>query len=98
MNQRKWIAGPWFVVGPHPDGKWTIQDKDGGGGNCIAQQYGPASMETAHLIAAAPDLYEVLARAQEELRLLRLKDTGVVYDTMLRVDMDRALAKARGEP
>ena len=51
----------------------------------------------AHLIAAAPELYEVLEAAQEELRLIRMKDTDAVYDPTLKVRMSAALAKARGE-
>jgi len=44
-------------------------------------------------------LVEALERAAEELRLIRMKDTGAVYDTMLRVDMSAALAKAKeGQP
>ena len=48
----------------------------------------------AHLIATAPEIYEALKGAQEELRLIRMKDTGAVYDPTIRVRIDAALAKA----
>lgn len=54
--------------------------------------------ENAALIAAAPDLYEALRRAQEELRLINMKDTGAIYDVGLRTDISAALAKACPTP
>jgi len=57
--------GPWFVVGPHPSGDWTVQDKAGGGGQCIAQRYGDSSNANARLIAAAPELLSELQRMVE---------------------------------
>lgn len=33
---------PWFVI-DHPNG-WTIQDREHGGGSCIAQHYGDAKL------------------------------------------------------
>jgi len=36
-------------------------------------------------------LREVLKRAKEELRLIRMKDTGAVYDVLLRTDIDATL-------
>lgn len=49
-----------------------------------------------HLMAAAPELYQALLRAQEELRLINMKDTGAIYDVSLRVSLNYALAKAEG--
>lgn len=57
---------------------------------------GPRGPQHAALIASAPDLLAVLKRAQEELRLIRMKDTGAVYDTTLRFDITLALTKAEG--
>jgi len=49
--------------------------------------------------AVVSELLAVLARAQEELRLIRMKDCAAVYDTTLRLDMklllDRSQADAR---
>ena len=49
-------------------------------------------------VKTAPDLAELvglLGRANEELRMLRAKDTGAVYDVMLRLDLAAALAKIK---
>ena len=52
-------------------------------------------LANATLIAAAPDLLEALEAAQEELRLIRMKDCDVVYNPGLRVQITAALSKAR---
>ena len=54
----KHTKGPWFVV-DHP-ASWTIQNKEGGAGECVAQSYGDSGKANAHLIAAAPQLYEAV--------------------------------------
>ena len=41
-------------------------------------------------------LVELLAEAQEEMRLIRLKDSNAVYDPTLRIRIAAALAAARG--
>lgn len=41
--------------------------------------------------ARAAKLTALLDRAKEELRLIRMKDTGAVYDVMLRIEIDTAL-------
>lgn len=53
--------------------------------------------ENACLIAAAPDMLDALKAAQEELCLIRMKDSDVVYDSTLRVKMSAAIRKAEGE-
>jgi len=50
----------------------------------------------ARLIAAAPDLLDALKAAQEELRLIRMKDTNAVYDVLCRSQISAAIAKAEG--
>lgn len=45
----------------------------------------------ARLIAAAPKLYELLARASEEMRLIEMKDCGAIYDVGLRSEIRSAL-------
>lgn len=40
---------------------------------------------------------EIIRRAQEELRLIRSKDTNAVYDTTLRLDMSLALSPSNSE-
>lgn len=53
------VPAPWFVVA-HPGGAWTIQDRQGGGGRCVAQSYGDSGLATARLLCAAPELAEAL--------------------------------------
>ncbi len=48
----------------------------------------------ARLIAAAPDLLDICKRQREELRLIRMKDCGAVYDTTVRIEADMVIAKA----
>lgn len=53
--------------------------------------------KTKALIEAAHDLREALLAAQEELRLIHMKDTKVVYNPMLRTQITLALQKAEGD-
>lgn len=92
------------------EGKWTIHE-DGlcvlirENGKLVAQlvmrEPGRAGalelLSRAKFIAAAPDLYAALEGAQEELRLIRMKDTGAVYDPTIRARISLALSLARGE-
>lgn len=98
MTEPKWTKGPWEV----DDVDCTrVNCADRGEEICDTRYASEKSPEeiiaNAQLIASAPRLYEALERAQEELRLLRMKDTGAVYDTTLRFDMQAALRAARGE-
>lgn len=58
--------GPWFVV-QQRDG-WTIQDRPGGCGRCIARQSEESPLGNAHLIAAAPLLVQQLRRDLDHFR------------------------------
>jgi hypothetical protein len=52
----------------------------------------------ADLIAAAPEMLAALKAAQEELRLLRMKDAATVYNPGLNAQISIAIAKAeRGQ-
>lgn len=98
MPDTKWTPGPWtwngYCVIDQTNNVIAIEG--------IAQPHGyvpqgDVSYANARLFSAAPDLYEALEAAQEELRLLRMKDTGTVYDPTLRGRISAVLAKARGE-
>lgn len=100
MTERKWTPGPW-VYRPHKYDDWglvrgsddypvasasicraTEEEKD----NCRRDHRDPAEAN-AHLIAAAPDLYEALEYLLNNADLTR-GDKIVARE---------ALAKARGE-
>lgn len=55
----KWPKGPYYVV-QHPVAAWTIQDRESGGGTCIASQYGNSGLECAALLAQAPAMFDAL--------------------------------------
>jgi hypothetical protein len=95
MNETKWTKGKW-EAGERRDGSiWlSIGDPKTGPhfqGDIVCTPW------DARLIITAPELYEVLEAAQEELRLLRMKDTRTVYSPTLREKISIVLAKARGE-
>lgn len=54
-----------------------------------------ARAEKAEQMAA--ERGEIIRRAQEELRLIRSKDTNAVYDTTLRLDMSLATSPSKSE-
>ncbi len=54
------------------------------------------ALANARLIKAAPDLLEALRDVVEELRMIRMKDVGTVYDVLCRIKADAAIAKAEG--
>lgn len=80
MTERKWTSGPWVV------NDVSVRAKNGSLVSLVYANGEGAMNDNAHLIAAAPDLYEALAVivsfGVDEASL----DTA--YD---------ALAKARGE-
>lgn len=83
MSERKWTPGPWSVK--HDRG---IRAADGA---CVASTYVAAPLADAHLIAAAPDLYEALERSVKAWT-----DDVDRMGPMIRQAL-AALAKARGE-
>lgn len=92
----KWTAGAWRAVQAIDATHWYVATPVRTSPSDIVS-YGPDAEANARLIATAPDLYEALVAAQEELRLLRMKDTNVVYNPALHLQITLVLAKARGE-
>lgn len=85
MTERKWIDTPWVACGGYTECD-MVEDASG---EIVA--YDVASGDVAHLIAAAPDLYEALDR------MVEIYDIGEMTD-MPELDAAlAALAKARGE-
>jgi hypothetical protein len=88
-SEVKWSPGPWWVV---VDENEVMSSNGGNIADCWSAFAGIDDDEAtanAHLIAAAPDLYEALAEAADPL-------SGYLCGPAL--DRARAaLAKARGE-
>lgn len=89
MSEPKFTPGPWRVVPPNE--KYALHSVVGvsrhGGG--FIGFFAPAD---AHLIAAAPTMYEALLNASQAL--LRPRTEG---EAIALAAINAALAKARGE-
>ena len=94
-TETKFTPGPWAVYGD-----WGIKDSSGR----LIAQYEPLcsdidigntdeSFSNAHLIAAAPELLSLLEEARSTLEMWK----DVAPAVSLCADIDKALAKARGE-
>jgi len=81
---RKWTPGPWVWSNPTTDGIPNVIDPY----MCQGDGFVEVSDANAHLIAAAPDLYEALKCWVEEEEGKGRSGTISAY---------AALAKARGE-
>ena len=99
MTERKWTPGPWeamdkgfhpypYVCGPEDDYEYG-KDRP-----VVAYLVGMNIPHNAHLIAAAPDLYEALEWC---IKSLEFSYTGTASDSEIPQDIRAALAKARGE-
>lgn len=93
----QFTPGPWSASQTYPPGDWCIHARG------IPWQLAYLRRHKNHawpleanasLIAAAPDLYRALLAAQEELRLIRMKDHGTVYNPALSTQIALALQKA----
>lgn len=102
MSEAKFTPGPWEWVKSKND-NWSSYDlspgiltKDTADGTTFGDEIDRAN---ASLIAAAPDLYEALEAAIEEINHLRkfAGDNGAMIDDTDFVEGIAALAKARGE-
>ena len=91
MSERKWTPGPWAVR--------DARGIRGANGECVASTYCAAPAEDAHLIAAAPDLYEALEQARDTiLELINARNSEAEgSDEDWVGGINAALAKARGE-
>ena len=99
MSDTKWTNGLWEIV--ERSDTWNIK----AGNRCIARlQMKDGVLYDAHLIVAAPGLYEELEISTDNIETLAIrldKEPGnqiVVGAMMHRVRVNRAaLARARGE-
>lgn len=100
MARLKCTEWPWFVGDLDKHGQRIVRNHHIEICTCWHHSVGSIEKEmevNARLIAAAPELYAALEAAQEELRLLRMKDTSAVYNPTLRTQITIALAQARGK-
>ena len=89
MSETKWTPGPWRG-GHRCDGH--IRTTVDGERVSIAEAY---SVADAHLIAAAPDLYEALYRLTKDCEIAGL-DRQAGWDCFIGM-ANAALSRARGE-
>lgn len=101
----KHTPGPWLVT---PSGDHIYGAMDHSGNSLDASKYvctvahnikerqSLTRPHNARLISAAPELLEALKAAQEEIRLIRMKDCNVVYDPSLQARIIAAISKAEG--
>ena len=93
----KFTPGPWRIemsqTGPAKYWYLMAGDKVLGGNVTVFQ--GQSSMPDAHLIAAAPEMYEMLRRIVGLNVMAAFWD--IPNDRSLRESIEQLLAKARGE-
>ena len=102
-NERKWTAGPW-TFDPDDDNEAKFVGDDDHEGTILNDHWHIARIwnyrddeecrANAHLIAAAPELYEALERMEKHFRILPPKHDG---EGSVFAQATAALAKARGE-
>lgn len=112
MSETAWTPGPWrrFTGGTTNPKAYGV---DGNNGRAVVRWQGLAKPESdesqanAHLIAAAPELYEALRlvsaimacdtdeESKETARQLQIEDPAHFIEVMR--NMNAILAKARGE-
>lgn len=95
MSEAKFTKGPWIAFYPHEliNSDHVSVESDDGKQICISEVYKSNLDErtaNANLIAAAPEMYEML-QAVNEWHILQ----GEIGP--FQVEIDRLLAKARGE-
>jgi hypothetical protein len=108
MSGENWTPGPWSVgVTGEEDGSWfeVRGSADSDGWMTVVADMVELQAD-AHLIAAAPTLYEMAAETSPALRRIAAEmnlgpdDEGRDWYEMLIAcadDLDMAMAKARGE-
>jgi hypothetical protein len=103
MSERKWMPGPWVFEGRPPNVTLFFSGTVPGNRLSPCALLDGDQIATANLIAAAPDLYELLERAQPLLVNVALfadKIGGGDCSSGIAVlcnDISAALLKARGE-
>lgn len=98
------LTGPWYAVQPEECSGWWVVSTDPEGNDTIDESGdGGFEKETAHLIAAAPDMYEELECARDIFRFYQSHHESkdgtekALQNKEIADSIDRVLAKARGE-
>ena len=96
MSETKWTRGPWFLNVPEPgDKELVIETQDVRVWVDFDDVNHTLADATAHLIAAAPDLYEALKELADLMRGVIAGD--YTPDSFTLQPADAALGRARGE-
>jgi phosphoribosylamine-glycine ligase len=95
-EQGKWTKGPWHVEDSMVFAENTLRVADC---YCADQEQTEDEIEAnaariVQCVNSHDTLVEALKGAQEELRLIRMKDTNVVYNPALKAQISLALAQA----
>lgn len=88
MSEAKFTKGEWDIIGI--DSSYAVLRRDTGYGICSTTMKEEQDLTNAHLIAAAPEMYNLLER-------LTSRDNCKKDIVHLLGEADNLLAKARGE-
>ncbi len=89
MNKAKFTSGEWFADKPDSSNGWWDVNSDANGEVAVCYDAETAKFD-AHLIAAAPKMYEMLDEIYTSACM-----TGETSETL--EDIKQLLAQARGE-
>lgn len=90
MSEAKFTRGPWWRHYSPNGQEFVICDRRRNGGYAIASLGGSCSKANAHLIAASPEMYNLLERLANPNNCKK----DIIH---LLGEADNLLAKARGE-
>ena len=110
MSEAKHTPGPWIISGPDPFGDYTINSSSDPlaiASVCNGEMWRMGGLQaehaaSAHLIAAAPEMYEALVECEKAFEIDAKTEVvdGETYSNpqaMRLMQVRAALAKARGE-